>query len=154
MTFNIGDLGYYATHKDDIDALLNICDSVICNLDEAKELFGQEDDILTLAHRMSEKFLFGAITDGRNGAIVFHNKIMVAIPAIHIEPYAIVDTNGAGDHFSAGFIYGLMNGYKLTQAGRLGVLCSTDCIGHAGARPIGGYGSLKHLAEDVRNVSA
>lgn len=151
VTFNIGDLGYYSTHKDSIDALLNVCDSIICNFSEAKALFGQSDDITSLAQKMSETFLFGAITDGQNGAVVFHNKTIASISAPAIEPSGLVDSNGAGDHFSAGFIYGLMNGYSLEQSGRLGILCATDCIGHAGARPLGGHGSLKHLAEQSRN---
>lgn len=151
VTFNIGDLGYYATHKNDIDDLLNACDSIICNLSEAKALFGPNDDINILAQKMSDQFLFGAITDGKNGAIVFHNKTIAHIPAPPIEPSNLQDTNGAGDHFSAGFIYGLMNGYSLEQAGRLGILCATDCISHAGARPLGGHGSLKHLADEARS---
>lgn len=150
VTFNIGDIEYYKTQKDDITAILNSCDSVICNANEARVMFGDNDDLSILARKMSEQFLFGAITDGENGAIVFHNKIIAHVPAITIPPSALVDTNGAGDHFSAGFIYGLMNGYNLEHSGRLGTLCSADCITHAGARPLGGYGSLKHLAEQVR----
>lgn len=145
VTFNIGDIEYYTTQKDDVTAILNSCDSVICNANEARVMFGDNDDLSILARQMSEQFLFGAITDGENGAIVFHNKIIAHVPAIAIPPSALVDTNGAGDHFSAGFIYGLMNGYNLEQSGRLGTLCSADCITHAGARPLGGYGSLKHL---------
>lgn len=150
VTFNIGDLGYYATQKNKIDALLNVCDSIICNLSEAQALFGKDDNAETLAKKMSEQFLFGAVTDGQNGAYVFHNKAVEHVPAIKLDAASVIDTNGAGDHFSAGFIYGLMNGYTLAQSGKLGILCATDCVSHAGARPLGGHGSLNHLAEYVK----
>lgn len=149
VTFNIGDAEYYTTQKDNITAVLDVCDSIICNMAEARVLFGSQDPdtAASLAQKMADRFLFGAITDGPNGATVFHNHSIAHVPAISVDPAAMADTNGAGDHFSAGFIYGLMNGYSLEQSGRLGILCATDCIGHTGARPLGGRGSLKHLAE-------
>ncbi len=151
VTFNIGDIGYYETQKDNVIAVLNTCDSIICNANEARILFGPNDDNATLAQKMSKQFLFGAITDGQNGAFIFLNKIIAHVAAPLLNPSALVDTNGAGDHFSAGFIYGLMNGYSLEQSGRLGILCATNCISHSGARPLGGHGSLKHLAEQAKN---
>lgn len=145
VTFNIGDISYYLTDKSDIDTLISVCDSIMCNENEAKSIFREFESIEKLAEHLSMKFHFGAITLGKNGAIVFHNRKIAKIsacPISHIE-----DTNGAGDHFSGGFIYGLMNGYTLEQSGKLGALCSADCLSHTGARPLGGLGSLKHLAE-------
>lgn len=153
VTFNIGDLGYYTTQKNNVESVLNVCDSIICNLSEAQTIFGEEKDTFTLTQKIAERFLFGAVTDGQNGAMVFYDQDIIHIPAIYVEASALVDTNGAGDHFSAGFIYGMMNGYGLEHAGRLAVLSATDCIAHTGARPIGGHGSLKHLAEYAKTES-
>lgn len=147
-TFNIGDVSYHDTYCTEIDAILSVCDSIMCNRIEAETIFGTFPTLDQLAKYLSEKFLFGAVTLGEEGAIVFYNKGIIRIPAVRTT--TIVDTNGAGDHFSAGFIYGLMNGFTLEQSGRLGALCSADCISHAGARPMGGAGSLKHLAEIVK----
>lgn len=144
-TFNIGDISYYTTDKDDIDALLSVCDSFMCNELEAKTIFGDFPSLDKLTEHLSQKFLFGAVTLGAEGAIVFYNQKIAKIPAMPVTK--IIDTNGAGDHFSGGFIYGLMNGYTLELSGRLGALCAADCLSHAGARPLGGFGSLKHLAE-------
>jgi sugar/nucleoside kinase (ribokinase family) len=145
VTFNIGDISYYETDKSDIDKLLSVCDSIMCNQMEAEIIFGHFSSIDDLVKHLSERFLFGAVTLGADGAIVFYNQKIAKISAIPIGD--IADTNGAGDHFSGGFIYGLMNGYTLDQSGKLGALCAADCLSHAGARPLSGYGSLKHLAE-------
>ena len=145
VTFNIGDISYYSTDKSDIDTLLTVCDSIMCNEDEAKAIFGEFQSIEKLAEHLSRQFLFGAITLGAKGAVVFQDKKIVRVSAVPISK--IIDTNGAGDHFSGGFIYGLMNELTLEQSGKLGALCSADCLSHAGARPLGGFGSLKHLAE-------
>lgn len=144
-TFNIGDISYHDTNKAEITAILSACDSIMCNQMEAETIFGRFPTTEKLAEHLSGKFLFGAITLGADGAIVFHNKNIVKIPTF--PPATIVDTNGAGDHFSGGFIYGLMNGLSLEQSGKLAALCSADCISHAGARPLG---PLKHLVSQVK----
>jgi len=53
-----------------------------------------------------------------------------------IEPYKVkvVDTTGAGDAFSAGFLYGLIKGRDLYQCGRLGNFVASRCITKIGAR--------------------
>lgn len=151
VTFNIGDGGYAITQKDAVDDILNACDSMICNITEADVMFGKYDDIHVLVTDLSKRFLFGAVTNGAQGAHVFYDGEIVHVPSVHMPPEKLVDTNGAGDHFSGGFIFGLMNGLSLEKSGRLGILCATDCISHAGARPLGGRGSLKHLADQAKN---
>jgi sugar/nucleoside kinase (ribokinase family) len=148
VTFNIGDISYYESNKSEIDILLNHCDSIMCNEAEAETIFGKHSSIDLLATTLSKRFLFGAITLGENGAIVFHSGKIEKISAIPLSK--IEDTNGAGDHFSGGFIFGLMNGCTLEQSGRLGALCSADCLSHPGARPLGKYESLKYLADNIK----
>lgn len=148
VTFNIGDISYYDTDKSAIDKLLSVCDSFMCNELEATTIYGSFPSLDALAAHMASQFLFGAITLGENGSIVFYNGKIEKIPAAPVVK--IIDTNGAGDSFAGGFIYGLMNGFTLEQAGKLGTLCAADCISHAGARPLGGAGSLKHLAERAK----
>lgn len=150
VTFNAGDLTHYEANKGGVDRLLSVCDSVMCSRPEAEAFFGAEP-LNELALKMAKRFAFGAITDGRNGAFVFNDGETRHIPAADISHLKTIDTNGAGDHFSGGFIYGLMNDFTLEQAGRLGILCATDCLSHPGARPLGGFGSLKHLAAAAKS---
>jgi len=53
-----------------------------------------------------------------------------------IEPFKVnvVDTTGAGDAFSAGFLYGLVKGKDLYHCGRLGNFVASRCITRVGAR--------------------
>ena len=57
----------------------------------------------------------------------------------------VVDLTGAGDLYSAGFLYGLTQGAPLAACGRLGSLAAAEVIGHIGARP---EISLRALAKE------
>jgi sugar/nucleoside kinase (ribokinase family) len=46
----------------------------------------------------------------------------------------IVDTTGAGDAYTAGFLYGLTDGQSLQDCARLGTFCATEIIQQIGAR--------------------
>jgi sugar/nucleoside kinase (ribokinase family) len=58
---------------------------------------------------------------------------VVSIPAPVVE--TVVDQNGAGDMFAAGFLYGLALGCDPVEAAHLGNLCAGEVITHLGARP-------------------
>jgi ribokinase len=53
-----------------------------------------------------------------------------------IEPYdvKVIDTTGAGDAFSSGFLYGLIRGRGLFESGKLGNFVASRCISKMGAR--------------------
>ena len=64
------------------------------------------------------------------------------VPADPVEK--IVDATGAGDLYSAGFLYGLTHGQPLEACGQLGALAASEIISHIGARP---EVDLKELAK-------
>jgi len=55
---------------------------------------------------------------------------------LRIEPFKVkvVDTTGAGDAFSAGFLYGLINNKSLYECGRLGNFVASRSVTAMGAR--------------------
>jgi ribokinase len=63
---------------------------------------------------------------------------------------AEVDTTGAGDAFTAGFIYGLLKGKNLEDCGRLGNLVARFSITKMGARE--GLPTLKELARHYQEL--
>ncbi|GFR39690.1 hypothetical protein Agub_g165 [Astrephomene gubernaculifera] len=66
---------------------------------------------------------------GGGGARVRGRVVAVAaVPGV-----AVVDTTGAGDHFTAGFMYGLMSGFPLERC------CEVGCL--AGAAAVRGVGA-------------
>jgi len=86
-----------------------------------------------------------AVKLGEKGCYVTDGK-----EAHLIEPFKVnvVDTTGAGDAFSAGFLYGLMNGKDLYQCGRLGNFVASRCVTKVGART--GLPTLSDLKDILR----
>lgn len=60
------------------------------------------------------------------------NEYVIEPPSYDLG--ATVDTTGAGDAFSAGFIYGMVKGKSLKECGRLGDFLAKLCISRTGAR--------------------
>ena len=46
----------------------------------------------------------------------------------------VIDTNGAGDIFAAGFLYGLSRGWSLDRCGKAGSILAGNIIEKTGAR--------------------
>jgi len=74
-----------------------------------------------------------ALTVGAGGAYVVENGTVDHVPAHKVAQ--IVDTNGAGDQFAAGFLYGLAQGLSAAQSGAIGAAWASDIIRHRGAEP-------------------
>lgn len=144
---NFGDASLYEAHPESCRRVIQHCQSLICNRTEAIAMYG-DHPLTELAKYLANDVAFGAITDGGNGAIVFQDNQQVFIPAADISHLSRIDSIGAGDHFSAGFLYGLLNGWTLENSGHLGSLCALDCLSHTGGRPLG---SLKHLVTSLKS---
>lgn len=76
-----------------------------------------------------------SMTMGAKGAYVVEQGVATHVPANKIDPKLIVDTNGAGDQFAAGFLFGLAEGKPAPEAGRQGADWATAIIQHMGAEP-------------------
>jgi sugar/nucleoside kinase (ribokinase family) len=83
-------------------------DLIFCNEEEAC-LFTGETDILEARKKLLKVSDRIAITQGKNGAIVWDGDTF-----IDIEPYPVkaVDTTGAGDMFAGAFLYGITHGHS------------------------------------------
>jgi sugar/nucleoside kinase (ribokinase family) len=112
-------------------------------LDEIDVLFGNEEEIMGLfgatkfddaVDAAEETGLLVAITRGAKGSVVTTPRGAAEVPAVEVAQ--VVDTNGAGDLYAAGFLYGLTHGAEPIECARLGALCAGEIIGHLGARPV------------------
>ncbi|MEA2090379.1 MAG: carbohydrate kinase family protein [Thermoproteota archaeon] len=68
---------------------------------------------------------------GKKGCYVSNGKESHLVKPCHVR---VVDTTGAGDAFSAGFLYGLIKGKDLRDCGKLGNFVASRCIEKVGAR--------------------
>lgn len=73
-----------------------------------------------------------AITRSEKGSVIIHRDEIVTQEATRVEK--VVDSTGAGDAYSAGFMFGWVNDYSLAEAARLGTFCATTVIQQLGAR--------------------
>jgi len=73
-----------------------------------------------------------ALTKGKNGATLIHYDELVEVP---IVPSKVIDTVGAGDSFTAAFIYGLLRDEKLIDIAQFAVKVSSYVCSQRGATP-------------------
>jgi sugar/nucleoside kinase (ribokinase family) len=121
-------------HRDDFLSLVR---------DEVDLLFGNDDELLSLYQTDSfdeaiadvrRDCALAAITVGAKGSY-----IITPDDVLHVEAYPVrrvIDTTGAGDLYSAGFLYGYTQGRELKECGRLGSLAASEVISHVGPRPL------------------
>ncbi len=99
---------------------------------EFSQLFGTStfEETVEAVHKLG---CIAAITAGEMGAYIVDAKTVTFIPSIKVEK--VVDTNGAGDAFAAGFLFGLAQGKSPCRCGRQGALWASEIIQHIGAEP-------------------
>lgn len=149
VAFNPADLSIIQTFPEQTKTLCDVSDILLCNLIEARALYGFED-LDECAQKLPDIKYAGAVTNGANGAIVFKDGQYLRLPPSQYETKP-VDTNGAGDHFAAGILYGLLRGLSLDHMAHLAHACALDCITHMGARPLT---SLEHLVDKSKAKAA
>ncbi|HEY9034643.1 MAG TPA: adenosine kinase [Pseudomonadales bacterium] len=105
-------------------------DLVFCNEHEALGWAGSDnlDDAMAAIRQVADTF---AITLGARGALVFDGHKLHEIAA---TPVRAVDTNGAGDAFAGGFMYGITHGMSYAEAGRLAVMTAGRVVSEYGPR--------------------
>lgn len=105
-------------------------DLFIPSLEEARMLTG-ENQLPDIA----AKFLAAGtknvvIKCGSQGCYIKNAQEEYTLPAYATE---VIDTNGAGDSFVAGFITGLLNGWNLEQCGKFANAVGAHCVASVGA---------------------
>ena len=117
--------------------------------DHVDVLFANEDEIIALygagtfdeaLQKVRSQCGIAALTRGAHGSVVVSGTDIHVLGVEKVEK--VVDTNGAGDAYAGGFLFGLTQGYTLAECGRIGSMASAEIIGHLGARP---QASLKDI---------
>ncbi len=114
----------------DIVPLLELADYIIPNEKEAAILTGETDPVKSM-NKLSE---YGAgcviIKCGKDGCIYKKGDIAGRVAAFDTRA---VDTTGAGDGFTAGFIYGLVNNMDLHDCCKMGCATASFIVENTGS---------------------
>lgn len=144
IVFLPADMSVIEARREDTTFILSHADGVICNAEQALALThtGDIDSALAALARSHE---FGCVTLGADGVRAFAKgrKYVLSNP---YQPDAIVSTNGAGDNFAGGFLYGYLHGMGIEAACRLGMFCALEILKQQSPRPMA---SFAHLLERI-----
>jgi sugar/nucleoside kinase (ribokinase family) len=106
-------------------------DIVFANEDEIRALFPDETaDYATLARKLAELGVLAAVKVGKDGAWIASNGELHRIPPVAVAD--VIDTNGAGDAWAAGFLFGHLRGWPLPSCGALASLLGAETVMHMG----------------------
>jgi len=106
-------------------------DIVFANEDEIRALFpGSRAPYDDLARELARHGVTAAVKVGKDGAWIAQEDDLHRIEPVHV-PDAI-DTNGAGDAWASGFLYGHLRGWSLADCGRLASHLGGETVRHMG----------------------
>lgn len=114
-----------------LDVIRNDVDIVFADEDEMTALFSVDSFEAVLKEIESLDNMF-VMTRSAKGSVVVHRDQTVTQPASAV--HKVVDTTGAGDAYSAGFLYAWTNDESLAECARLATFCATSVIQQVGAR--------------------
>ncbi|GEQ97458.1 adenosine kinase [Iodidimonas gelatinilytica] len=126
-----------------LDLVDNHVDILFANEDEIKSLY-QTKDFDQALQTLGNKVDLAALTRSEKGSVVVKGQEVHVIDPVPVAK--VVDATGAGDLYSAGFLYAWARGGDAHQMGRVASHCASEIISHYGARP---ETDLKAVVADV-----
>lgn len=115
-------------------------DLLFCNEQEAL-MYSGAGDLAAAAQSLLQHAQHVVVT--RGGAGVLLAKRHQPVQHVAAEPAQVRDTNGAGDGFAAGYLYGLTQQMSAEQSARLGHRVASAIVAQYGPRlPVADYAAL------------
>ena len=106
-------------------------DVVFANEDEIRALFpDRAADYRQLAIELAKHDVIAAVKVGKDGSWIAKGAEVHRIPPVALTD--VVDTNGAGDAWAAGFLYGFVKGLPLEKCGAIASIMGAETVRHLG----------------------
>ena len=106
-------------------------DIVFANEDEIRALYqDQTSEYDVLARRLASHGVLAAVKMGGDGAWLAHEAKLHRIEPVLVSD--VIDTNGAGDAWASGFLYGYLRNWSLPLSGALASLVGAETVRHLG----------------------
>jgi fructokinase len=130
IIFDPGAYNLVLSDRDFFVGLLDVCDVVSLNVDEAKALT-RKTDFKDMGVELGKKVSLAVIKCGEEGSLLFKDGDIVRTKGYCVR---CTDTTGAGDAFTSALIYGLTRGLPLVQTGQLANWYAAQVVRKIGAR--------------------
>jgi len=114
-----------------LSSILQATDYLLVNLPEAFSLSGCQTKESAIRCLLDTGVKDVVLTEGKNGAGCYCRENSYFVPAYSVRA---VDTTGAGDAFTAGFLNGTLRGWPVERSLRFGSACAAAAIQKTGAR--------------------
>ena len=143
--FNLNNNYFVEKNREAIIKLLSKIDIIVGGEEEVKNLFNKcsLDEAIQMCIKHSK---VAVIPQGAKGATIATKDKVMKFPSV-VNPERIVDLNGAGDGFIAGFLFGQSTGHTLEDSAGIGMKTAAQIIYQKGARP---KEPLKDLVMDTQ----
>lgn len=106
-------------------------DVVFANEDEIRALYPTKgDDYRSLALELASHGVIAAVKMGKDGSWIARGTEIHRMEPVHLKD--VVDTNGAGDAWAAGFLYGYVRGKPLNECGAHASIMGAETVRHLG----------------------
>lgn len=106
-------------------------DIVFANEDEIRALFqDQTTSYEALTRRLAGYGVLAAVKVGKDGAWIASGDQIHRVEPVTVS--RVVDTNGAGDSWAAGFLFAHLRGWSLPRCGQLASLMGAETVSHLG----------------------
>jgi len=130
VCLDLADPNMVKTNKEILELVAKeYADIIIANENEAKEFTGQEPE--QAINTLSEISEIAIIKLGKEGSLIKDKNKLIKIPGFKANA---VDTTGAGDIYTAGFLYGLLNNLDLETSGKIASFIASKVVEVKGAR--------------------
>lgn len=130
-----------------IHPMLPYIDYFMPSLDEARMMTGLSDRHEVINYFLERGVGHTVLKMGAEGSSIASKTLgEIRLPAFKVP---VVDTTGCGDAYCAGFIVGLLNGWSLQEAGRLGTAASGLV-----ATGLGSDAGIVNLEETIRFMNS
>lgn len=134
---------------EDLKGLLPYLDYIFPNEEEIALLTGEKDPYINGKLLLDGGVKHPVIKIGKEGCLIFSKDEVLSIPAFPVEN--CVDTTGAGDTFTAGFLWALSEGMTLEECGKFACAAASCAVETVGA--VTGITSLEKVMERYHNES-
>jgi len=115
--------------EDFLQLIKNDADVVLANAQESELLTGES--ITKAARILGEHVEIAVVKNGAKHTHIYSGGKHITVSSFKAD---VMDTTGAGDNFSAGFIYGLIKNYPLHICGKIASFIASKTIEKIGAQ--------------------